>query len=358
MAAAEMENSPPAISAGTPPEAAKALREWHKRYMKQVAPPTKNAPKPMFTNVEELLAWVKDGGEIIGREKGKPAKLDKDGELKKQEVPAKITWTKRLPEGNVFTFVEFKFAADIEREKAEAEAAKSRVVHTPRKGKEAAFKWVSFAVSTDETRPSLCLIAIAPNGDCFATDGHRAHRANGVFQPAEGWRGIDKKGVEVPFDKEEYANIDAYIRGNGPWAGNIGSTPSLFACEVAYPDAKRVECLFSEGILKKIAGMEKIARKEAGIHGVSVFVDNGLLINQPIYDFDWGGIALPATAGVTETGALNVKYLLDACAEFATVKWPVAYLEHGEDPKHAWGSIGPAHIKNVHGEALVMPVRR
>ncbi len=355
--AAELENSPPAISAGTSPEAAKALREWHKRWIHN-SHPSKRAPKPMFSSVEDLLAWVKDGGEIVSKEKGKPAKIDKAGDVKRAEVPTKITWTKPTPEGSIFTFVEYKFESRIEAEKEAA--ANARPVHTPKKGKEAAFKWVSLAVSPDETRPALCLIAIAPNGDCFATDGHRAHRANGVFAPSEGWRGVDKKGVEIAFDRKEYESVDAYIRANGPWTKSIGTTPSLLTSDVGYATAKRVECLFSEGYLAKIAAMQKIAKKYISkTQDVSVSVDNGRLINEKIYDFEWGGMNLPATIGVEKTGALSVKYLLDACAGFATVKWPVEYREVDEkNPDVSWDNIGPAYIKNVHGEALVMPVRR
>jgi len=348
----ELENSPPAISAGTSPEAAEALKAWHKRYMTQVQNPIKRLPKPMFSSVEDLLAWVKDGGEIIAKEKGKPEKKNVD------EVPEKITWTKPTPEGGVFTFVEFRFAADIEREKEEAKK-KPRPMHVPKKGKEAAFKWVCLAMSSDETRPAMNLIAIAPNGDVYASDGHRAHHSFGVFAPSEGWRGIDKKGVEVPFKEDEYANIDAYMRDNGPFARSFSSSTSLFTTDIGAPKAARIDCILSEGFLEKIAAMQKVAKKTVGKEALSVHADNGLVINKKIYDFEWGGIALPATAGVEKTGGIDVKYLLDACAGFATVKWPVEYREvSDENPNVSWDSIGPAHFKNVHGEALVMPVRR
>ena len=346
--AAELENSPPPVSAGTSPEAAQALREWHKRYMKQVAPPIKRAPKPMFTDVGELLAWVKDGGEIVSKVKGKPAKLDDAGDVTKAEVPTKITWTKPTPEGGVFTFVEFRFAADIAREKEEAEAAKKakpRVTHVPKKGKQDAFKWACLAISEDTTRPGLCFAAIAPNGDVFASDGHRAHRALGVFPPSEGWRGVDKNGVEIEIPKnEEHLTLDQYVLANSALP-SLAKNGSLFACEVAGDEkAKRVEFVLSEGFLAKVAAMQKIAKKAVGTGDVSVHVDNGLMMNGPLYDFEWGGIPLPATKDYPKTDAFDVKYLLDACAGFATVKWPL--------------DGNPAHIKSVHGESLIMPVRR
>ncbi len=112
--AAELANSPPAISDGTSPEAAKALKEWHRRYM---SAGKEGAIKPMFSKKEDLIAWLKEDNKPEGVEKGKPEKLDDKGNVKREEVPTKITWRKPLPDGNVFTFVEYKWQRDFDAEK-------------------------------------------------------------------------------------------------------------------------------------------------------------------------------------------------------------------------------------------------
>jgi hypothetical protein len=353
--AAELENSPPPISAGTSPEAAQALREWHKRYTKQVASPIKRAPKPMFSSVADLLAWVKDGGEIVSKVKGKPAKKNAE------EVPTKITWTKPTPEGGVFTFVEFRFAADIEREKEAAEAAKKakpRVTHVPKKGKQDAFKWACLAISDDTTRSGLLFAAIAPNGDVFASDGHRAHRALGVFPPSEGWRGVDKNGVEIEIPKdEEHLTLDQYVLANSALP-SLAKNGSLFASDVAGTDDPRVECVLSEKFLGQVASMFKVAKRE--IKHVNVHLDGGVARADSAGDFEWTGPEVPALKVFSKTGSVDVRYLLEACADFATVKWPVAKAVEYYSLRQKQTEIvyGPAHIKSVHGEALVMPVRR